>query len=113
MKLNAEVENELNQTPEPDRLLVRYGRNLIVWLVNLFGPLLVFEDLIFVDPTPFGLVAKVLRTLGLADSAISGIGFMTAVGFLIWWVVALTQRQTPGRQLFGMGSKKDIDESSG
>ncbi len=106
MKLNAEVENDLNQTPEPDHLLVRYGWNLATWLVDLFGPLLVFEDLLFVDPTPFGLVAKGLGKLGLGDGAIASMGFITAVGFLVWWAVALTQRQTPGRQLTGVIRKK-------
>ena len=58
------------------------------------------------DTSGFGGLAAALLVL-------SAIGFLLAAGYVIWWLVALKNGQTPGKQLVGIRVVRENGEPSG
>ena len=57
------------------------------------------------DPGIGGLAAALL--------VLAAIGFLLAAGYVIWWLIALKNGQTPGKQLVGIRVVRENGEPSG
>ncbi len=53
------------------------------------------------------------RGLAVILLVLGAVGFLLAAGYVIWWLVALKNGQTPGKQLVGIRVVRDNGDPSG
>ena len=117
MQRDSTIDDEQRQ--EPDWELASYGQRVGAWLMDFVGSVLTKFLLVIV------VIALLLRVIlsGLGSvfdfpdwsttnlfviAVIMGIG----IGYIVWWLIALRQGQTPGKQIVGIRVIKDNGEPS-
>lgn len=107
------VSGDGEQRQEPDWVLASYRRRVGAWVLDYIPPILWISDFILVGPSPLDLAEEFAGTLGFADNMLIGIGYITVLGYIIWWLIAFTNGQTPGKQIVGIRVVKDNGDPSG
>ena len=117
MQRDSRIDDEQRQ--EPDWELASYGQRVGAWAMDFVGSILTKFLLVIV------VIALLLRVIlsGLGSvfdfpdwpttnlvviAVIMGIG----IGYIVWWLIALRQGQTPGKQIVGIRVIKDNGEPS-
>ena len=118
MQRDSTIDDEQRQ--EPDWELASYGQRVGAWAMDFVGSVLTKFLLVIV------VIALLLRVIlsGLGsvfdfpDWPITGLVVIAVImgigiGYIVWWLIALRQGQTPGKQIVGIRVIKDDGSPSG
>ena len=107
------------QTNEPDWALASYGQRVGAWALD-FVLSIITKTVMFVLAMAF-ILKVVLSGVGSVfdipdwsarTGAIVAVLIGVAIGYIVWWLIALGRGQTPGKQIVGIRVIKDDGEPS-
>ncbi len=107
------------QRQEPDWELANYGQRVGAWALD-FVLSIIAKTVMFVFAMAF-ILKVVLSGVGSVfdipdwsarTGAIVAVLIGVAIGYIVWWLIALGRGQTPGKQIVGIRVIKDDGEPS-
>ena len=108
------------QTNEPDWALASYGQRVGAWALD-FVLSIITKTVMFV--LAMALILKVVLSgvgsvFDIPDwsartGTIVAVLIGVAIGYIVWWLIALGRGQTPGKQIVGIRVIKDDGSPSG
>ena len=119
MQRDSTVDDDQRQ--EPDWELASYGHRVGAWLMDgIFLILLMFATLLMAQLAlftgfyawQFGDLSDVSVDMPMIFWAYVTLFWMLMICYIVWWVIALRNGQTPGKQVVGIRVIKDSGESS-
>ncbi|MYE55207.1 MAG: RDD family protein [Chloroflexi bacterium] len=107
------------QTNEPEWVLASYGHRVGAWALD-FVLSIITKTVMFVLAMSFILkvvLSGVDSVFDIPDwsartGAIVAVLIGVAIGYIVWWLIALGRGQTPGKQILGIRVIKDDGEPS-